>query len=282
MTTTPKNLLTHMGETQANAHILYNEFLNRFDFLSGCVPVESRTTTAQPGSPTNGQAYLLPASSTGASWASQDGKIAVYMDGWQFITPWAGLHIWSKAEKLEAVYDGSAWLVINGYGTSMPNATTLAFGSKFTRTDLGESFILMDASVWTGGSGKAWVGEAVTPFGFGRNVTSNTSGVFVAGYGSAGNLDADTGIAIDVDMMIVSATICSGQTMDGTVTIRNASTDLLTLTFSSSTQASMSRAASAWQRINAGGVLTVGPSTMVSGNYDDPILTGSMRRVIDA
>lgn len=51
------------------------------------VPVLSMSVSAPPSSPTLGDAYLIPAGSTG-SWAGQSGKIAEYTSaGWGILTP---------------------------------------------------------------------------------------------------------------------------------------------------------------------------------------------------
>lgn len=50
--------------------------------------VLSRTTTAQPSSPTEGERYIVPASATGSDWSGQDGSVALYQDGaWSFYRP---------------------------------------------------------------------------------------------------------------------------------------------------------------------------------------------------
>lgn len=74
------------------------------------IEVLSATTTAQPGSPTAGDRYIVPSSATGADWSGQDGKIALY-DGtnWQFFTANEGWEIRADDSKQVWVYDSSAW-----------------------------------------------------------------------------------------------------------------------------------------------------------------------------
>lgn len=60
--------------------------------------VSSFTTTATPGSPSLGDAYLLPASCTGA-WAGHEGGVAVYTArGWEYITVPVGRAIYVEDE----------------------------------------------------------------------------------------------------------------------------------------------------------------------------------------
>lgn len=73
--------------------------------------VLSATTTAQPGSPTTGDRYIVPASATGADWSGQDGKIALYdASAWVFFTPKNGWNLRALDTKAEWVYESSAWV----------------------------------------------------------------------------------------------------------------------------------------------------------------------------
>lgn len=55
-------------------------------------PVLSATTTAQPGSPSTGDRYILPVGATGAAWAGHDKAIATWTgSAWSFATPVAGM-----------------------------------------------------------------------------------------------------------------------------------------------------------------------------------------------
>jgi hypothetical protein len=59
--------------------------------------VLSRTTSAQPGSPTVGDNYIIPTAATGAAWAGQDGKIGLYGPrGWQFAVSPIGREIYVR------------------------------------------------------------------------------------------------------------------------------------------------------------------------------------------
>lgn len=109
MTTTPNLSIPMLVENQALGEVTHNQALIIIDaFLNGAI--ESRTTTAQPGSPSDGDVYLLPTSSTGADWAGNDGKIAIYNNGWQyFLTPKAGWRFYVVDEDLDIRFDGTSW-----------------------------------------------------------------------------------------------------------------------------------------------------------------------------
>lgn len=72
--------------------------------------VLSATTTAQPGSPSAGDRYIIPTSATGADWSGQDGDIGLY-DGsaWSFYTPEEGWEVRADDTKQRWVYNSSAW-----------------------------------------------------------------------------------------------------------------------------------------------------------------------------
>jgi hypothetical protein len=81
----------------------------------------NRTTSAPPGSPANGDAYIVKATGTGA-WVGHDNAIAIWTtdnpggSAWEFYTATAGAHVYSIADSALYVFDGSAWGVIAGGG----------------------------------------------------------------------------------------------------------------------------------------------------------------------
>lgn len=63
-----------------------------------------------PGSPTDGDRYIVPSGATGA-WAGQTNKIAVRIVGtWEFYTPSEGWTAWTADENLHYTFDGSNWV----------------------------------------------------------------------------------------------------------------------------------------------------------------------------
>lgn len=90
--------------------------------------VKSRSTTAQPGSPADGDRYIIPTGKTGASWGSiAVGTIVEYQSGtaaWNSYTPKKGWRTWVDDAHSPAVYDGSAW-----YADNMV-VNVLAWGAK--------------------------------------------------------------------------------------------------------------------------------------------------------
>ncbi|MEZ5937928.1 MAG: DUF2793 domain-containing protein [Hyphomonadaceae bacterium] len=102
--------LPYMSSGQAQKHITVNESLRKLDAIVQ-LSVVSATTTAQPGSPSDGDCYILPSGKTGAAWGPMANEaVAYYRDGaWEAITPREGWLAWAKDTDLMLAHDGSSW-----------------------------------------------------------------------------------------------------------------------------------------------------------------------------
>lgn len=135
------NLGLLVNGAQGEAH--YPELMKQFRGLDSLVQckVLSATTTAQPGSPTDGDTYIVPVGATGASWAGKDGKVARYSSvaaAWEYYTPHRGWRATSQANDTEYYYSGSAW--VPQYAARID-----AVGSNVAASDL-----TIDAALSTG------------------------------------------------------------------------------------------------------------------------------------
>lgn len=89
MADTPNLVLPYLAANQSQKHVTVNEALRRLDALVQ-VTVQSAALATPPGSPAEGQRWIVPASPTGA-WAGQSGKIGAWQDGaWVFYAPLDG------------------------------------------------------------------------------------------------------------------------------------------------------------------------------------------------
>lgn len=73
--------------------------------------IKSAALATPPGSPGNGDAYIVAASPTGA-WSGEATKIAVYLSrssSWAFITPKAGWGVRNLSDSSVYVFDGTSW-----------------------------------------------------------------------------------------------------------------------------------------------------------------------------
>lgn len=114
MSFSPIGNITYLVANQANAAVTVNEAFNVLEALAHLI-ITDRNLTAPPGSPSNGDAYIVGASATGA-WSGEDGNIAIYYDGWvdnengDFMPPTEGMRIYVKDEDTLMVYDGTNWV----------------------------------------------------------------------------------------------------------------------------------------------------------------------------
>lgn len=102
--------LPYLAAGQAQKHVTVNESLLRLDALVQG-NVVSRTVSAEPGSPSDGQVYILPSGKTGASWgAMTNGALAYFRDGvWEEIVPREGWTVFVRDEDQHVVWSGAAW-----------------------------------------------------------------------------------------------------------------------------------------------------------------------------
>ncbi|MFA5956141.1 DUF2793 domain-containing protein [Hyphomicrobium sp.] len=116
MNDTPNLELPYILASQAQKHVTHNEAIRALDCLVQ-LSVESRSLTAPPASPVDGNRYLVAVAATG-DWTSQSEKIAAFQDGaWAFYEPKEGWIAWVADDHELAVYSAGAWAAFSGGGT---------------------------------------------------------------------------------------------------------------------------------------------------------------------
>jgi hypothetical protein len=130
MTTSPDLGIPYVAAQQAQPEVTHNEAIAVMQaLLKGVV---NMTTATPPGSPTDGDAYVIAASPTGA-WAGRAGAIAVYVsNAWRFIpgntsagsaiamgARHEGMRVYNQADNYQWVWSGSAWLPLVGLGGAL-------------------------------------------------------------------------------------------------------------------------------------------------------------------
>jgi hypothetical protein len=120
MTTTPDLGIPELSQAQANPDITHNEALVLFQALSK--GVIDKDTSAAPGSPTEGDSYIVASGGSGA-WSGWDDHIAIFWGGsWRFVpgrdsagtiitigARHEGISVWVNDEDLRYFWNGSAW-----------------------------------------------------------------------------------------------------------------------------------------------------------------------------
>lgn len=120
MSTTPRLSLPEFEPAQALPDTTANEVSRRVEQGASFFIVTDKDATSPPGSPTDGVAYIVAASATGA-WSGHDGNIAYYQNtAWEFIAPTEGFFAWACDEDALYHYTGSAWATFSptGLGTA--------------------------------------------------------------------------------------------------------------------------------------------------------------------
>ena len=91
---------------QAQKHVTHNEAIRALDALVQLLVLD-KDLASPPGSPADGNRYIVAASPTGA-WSGQAGKIAAWQDGaWAFYTPREGWLAWVADEDKVYAYSGT-------------------------------------------------------------------------------------------------------------------------------------------------------------------------------
>lgn len=139
MTDTPRLSLPAIEAAQAQKHVTHNEALALLDVLVQ-LAVESRTLTAPPGSPAEGDCYMPAAGASGA-WSGWDLQLAAFIGGgWTRIVPKRGMKAWVKAERLAVTFEDDVWrsgvaLTAHGGGVSLrAKEEELTLSGAFTET----------------------------------------------------------------------------------------------------------------------------------------------------
>ena len=113
---TPILSLDELVEAQASKYVTHNTALRQIEAFT--IRVLDRNSSGPPGSPSDGDAYIVD-SATG-NWSSFSvNDIAAYIGStWYAVTPKEGMRVWVNDEDSLYVYYSSAWNVLASSGAS--------------------------------------------------------------------------------------------------------------------------------------------------------------------
>lgn len=121
------NLGLLVNGNQGEAH--YADLMKFLRGVDGLVmpSVKDKDLTSPPGSPTDGDRYIVASGATGA-WAGQTGKITRWSSvasAWEFYAPMEGWVVHVDDEDIDYKYSGTAWSSDFNTGKVVSNADVL-------------------------------------------------------------------------------------------------------------------------------------------------------------
>jgi len=132
MANTSNLILPLIDAAQAQKHVTHNEALLGLDAIVH-LSVLDRDLTAPPGSPADGDRYLVASGATG-DWSGQDGNVVAWQDGvWRFYVPQPGWICWIVDEGIVQAFDGTSWG--NVIGTALQNLAMLGVNTTADATN---------------------------------------------------------------------------------------------------------------------------------------------------
>ncbi|MFT4097193.1 MAG: DUF2793 domain-containing protein [Rhodoblastus sp.] len=129
MSNSTRLALPFIDAAQSQKHVTHNEALIDLDALVH-LSVKSRSIAAPPGSPAEGDRYLVPTGATGAFSGRVNAVAAFDNGGWAFLSPRAGWRLYVESEGLFLMFDGTAWKDVGLSLQNLQNLSRLGVGAS--------------------------------------------------------------------------------------------------------------------------------------------------------
>lgn len=161
MSDTAHLALPYLEAAQAQKHVTVNEALRRLDAVVQ-LAVKSRTLATPPGSPAEGERYIVAEDATDA-WADAEDAVAVWSDGaWLLLTPVTGWRAFDEGASEFVTFNGASWASEPGGGSGAVSAHGAAVefhvlegDHTFTSGATNEtSFVIPDRAIVLGVTGR--------------------------------------------------------------------------------------------------------------------------------
>lgn len=104
---TPKLVMPYIVASQAQKEVSHNEALNILDVL--VQPVVLDLDFTPPGSPAQGDTYIISGGAATGAWVGFETYIAAYYDTWIFIEPKEGWVFTNLDDGKEYRFNGTGW-----------------------------------------------------------------------------------------------------------------------------------------------------------------------------
>jgi hypothetical protein len=118
MANSPNLALPYIDQNQSQKHVTHNAAIRELDAIVQLSVIDD-SLTAPPGSPADGDRYIVAGGATGA-WTGKAGKIAAWQDGaWNFFAPKNGWLAWVASRSELRLWPGASWISVGAeLGTS--------------------------------------------------------------------------------------------------------------------------------------------------------------------
>src|SRR5882672_637485 len=134
MLISPNLSLDYIDVNAAQREVVHNAAVRSLDALVQ-LAVLDRDLATPPGSPADGQRWIVAASPTGA-WAGHAKHVAAWQDGaWHFYVPRVGWFAYVVDEGWLAAWNGSAWVDAMAMLTTLQNLVLLGVGTTADPTN---------------------------------------------------------------------------------------------------------------------------------------------------
>ena len=148
MDTSARLGLPYLAPAQLQKHVTLNEALTRLDVLVQCTAV-SRTVTAQPPDPADGDLFILPDSAAGSRWSGYPPGALVRFEagGWAVQPVAEGVLVWIVDEATAVVRHDGGWLA---WGETLGAVQNLDRLGLNTTADAANPFAArLNTALWT-------------------------------------------------------------------------------------------------------------------------------------
>lgn len=194
--TTPILGAPYLVEGQAIPETTVNEQVRYLEQGARWFSVLDRDLDTPPGSPSDGDSYLVATGGTGA-WSGHDGEIAWRLStAWEFIEPSEGMAAFVCDEDIAITFDGADWNAIAGTAYTDADAREAIHGAPSSQSGTSYTAVLGDAYGYirfTNGSAVAFTIPANASVAF---VIGTTITIEQAGAGTV-TLTPDTGVTLN-------------------------------------------------------------------------------------
>ncbi|TGP28194.1 DUF2793 domain-containing protein [Mesorhizobium sp. M2D.F.Ca.ET.232.01.1.1] len=137
MTVSNRLGITELAASQVDRSVTVNEAIAKLEAGATFFAAIQVSLNAPPGSPAEGDLYVVGTAGTGA-WSGHDKNVALYYNAaWLFFVPFEGMFAWDQTSDSLKRYDGSAWV-----------AFTVGAGG-ISDADYGDIVVSSSGTVWT-------------------------------------------------------------------------------------------------------------------------------------